>query len=83
VSLQLSFPLAGAGWSLWSDPETSVVLPSAGNSSIKYLFAGQSEKVAGLPHTIDRYPMLVLTSPGNRQGIMLAVPMVPTVQVLL
>jgi hypothetical protein len=82
VSLQLAFPLAAAGWKLWSDAETHVVLPSRGNSSstTSHLFAGQSENVAGLPHTIDRYPMLVLTSADGSRGVMLAVPMVPTVQ---
>ena len=79
VSLQLAFPLAGAGWRLWSDAETFVVLPSAGNTS--HMFGGLSEKVATLPNTIDRYPMLVLTSPNSTQGIMLAIPMVPIVYV--
>jgi hypothetical protein len=45
------------------------------------MFGGQSEKVATLPNTIDRYPMLVLTSPDSAQGIMLAIPMVPIVYV--
>ena len=79
VSLQLAFPLAGAGWRLWSDPETAVVLPPSGNVSIK--LGGQSEQVAGLPHTLDRYPMLVLTSPDSTRGILLAVPMTPAVQI--
>ena len=79
VSLQLAFPLAGEGWKLWSDAETFAVL-SAGNSShTGAIFGGQSERVATLPNTVDRYPMLVLTSPDSTQGIMLAVPMTPKV----
>eukprot|EP01043_Picozoa_sp_COSAG02_P005155 COSAG02_NODE_138_length_34440_cov_16.694368_18_plen_1060_part_00 len=82
VSLHLTFPLAGAGWKLWSDAETFIVLPSVGNVSRAHsMFGGQSERVATLPHTVDRYPMLVLTSPNGTRGIMLAIPMVPIVYV--
>ena len=96
VSLTLALPLAGAGWKLWSDPETYVVLPppppgrphtgSRGRGHERTALpavavGGQSERVAGLPHTVDRYPMLVLTSPDSTRGVMLAVPMTPAVQV--
>eukprot|EP01049_Picozoa_sp_SAG25_P012594 SAG25_NODE_1736_length_2426_cov_1.626558_2_plen_726_part_01 len=80
VSLQLGFPLAGTGWKLWSDPETFITLPAPPNSSTT-MYGGQSEPVAALPYTIDRYPMMVLTAPDDSVGVMLAVPMVPTVQV--
>ena len=82
VSLRLAFPLAGAGWQMWTDPETAVDLPSDTNSntSQQTVFGGQSEPVAGLPHTIDRYPLLAFTSPDRTRGLVLAVPMVAQVQ---
>jgi hypothetical protein len=90
MSLQLGFPLPhSSGWKVWSDAETFETLPtsntsgsaSASGSSAKHLYGGQSEGVGALALTVDRYPFLVLTSPDGSRGVMLAVPMEPTLRV--
>lgn len=90
VSLQLSFPLPqavqerGGGWRVWSDAETFTTLPTRNASSSvggKHLYGGQREGVGALAFAVDRYPMLVLTSPDGGRGIMLAVPMEPTLYI--
>jgi len=79
LSLTLSFPLDGAGWKLWADAETHVVLPSAAaakaNNGSSALFGGQSVGIGQLPNKVDRYPLLVLTSADGARGLALALPM--------
>ena len=74
VSLQIAFPLAGEGWHLWMDPSTFVTLTNDG-----HMHSGPTSSFPHLPHPVDRYPMLVLTSPDGSTGVMLAIPMEPTV----
>ena len=81
VSLQLGFPLPQVqGWRLWSDAESFITLPTA-NASTQHVFGGQSKGVGALPFTVDRYPMLALTSPDGSRGAMLAVPMESTLYI--
>jgi hypothetical protein len=91
VLLQVGIPLVAANWTLWLDPVTKFPMTPAGGGPV---WQGlQSEPKPGMPATNtvhesckvlpclgtgDIYPMLVLTSPDETQGVMLAMPMEPT-----